>query len=485
MNDTIHFTRGPVILKYTGDGDEETDRDFMFYDSSIAPLVVDAGSSGSLAVNGAFRHNSTGYVQHRVTFAGSNPSAVCVASNKFTSITDPDSGEKCSFFVRKSGTGTWRFADRSADNALSGVVGVDGGTLEFDTIRNIGGQCSLGDATALYEDKGGAIAEMSKVPYAHFIGGGDSDATFSYVGSHVAYMEDRPIAVSGRGRLQAGNSKAFAWKRFMGAGSGEKRIAYVCAAGQTNLVANVTDANGGAQGTLSVVKEGPGDLVLSGDLSFGGDLVAQGGGTLTVRDISGERYEYYRLVLKETAAVSSLPEYAHLHVYTTTSNSKQNDSRRVSLCEFGLYNSSGGRLNTYANTSTNSSVVTMQPKQIALQDDWPIVFYAQNNLNTIKHVGFLTDASTTSGAFFEMRWKDNTKYLNLDDPTTWVKIVVRLPKADAGAASFDLNYVYAYTNAVDGATSSQPTAFSIEGSVNGLNWSELYSTNKVVFKSPN
>ena len=480
---TVSLTRGNVIMKYLGTTDEETNRDFTFYDSSAAPLVVDAGSSGSLTLNGVLQHQTKVYNQHRVTFSGSNLSAVSVVSNKFTSTTEPVSGEQCSFFVRKSGPGTWRFADRSADSALSGVVGVDGGTLEFETIRNIGEQCSLGDATDLYEDSGNVVTNLHTVPYAHFIGGAESDAVFSYVGSEVPYIENRPVAVTGNGRFQAGNCEAFGWKGFMGIGTGEKRITYACAAGQTNLVANVTDANGGAEGTLSVVKDGPGDLVLSGDLSFGGDIIAKGGGTLRVRDLNGASYEYYRLVMKETAAGSPLPEYAHFQIYTTTS-SKGNGSRMVALSEFGLYDSSGTRLNQYAYTSTNSSTVTVQPAHSAMEHADQAIFGTSSNAGSL-HFGRLFDCSTGSGSYTYMRWSDNQKYLRPDDPSTWMKIVVRLPKEKAGAASFDLNYVFPFSETADTDARTQPTAFSIEGSADGMNWTELYATNNVVFEAPN
>ena len=35
-------------MKYLGTSAEETNRDFTFYDSAVSPLIVDAGSSGSL-----------------------------------------------------------------------------------------------------------------------------------------------------------------------------------------------------------------------------------------------------------------------------------------------------------------------------------------------------------------------------------------------------------------------------------------------------
>ena len=246
-------------------------------------------------------------------------------------------------------------------------------------------------------------------------------------------------------------------------------MTYMCEAGQTNLVSDVTDLNGGAEGTLSVVKDGPGDLVLSGNLTFGGDLVAKGGGALRVRDLHGSAYEYYRLVIKETTAGSPLPEYSQ---WTT------NTSRDVALSEFGLYNASGSRVNQFGAANTNSSVVTMLRGQSAMLYDSKFSYSASG----ADHFGRLFDATASSGQMFWGQWTAAGKCLNPNDPSTWVKVVVRMPTANIGkVASFDLNYSYGYSR---GEARANPTAFSIDASVDGLNWSELYSTNNIVFMAP-
>ena len=475
-----YSTDQSAYIKYVGTGDEVTDRDFDFQDSSILPAIIDGGSSGSLTLTGELRHNSNYARQHRVTFAGSSPS-VCVASNTFSAISS-STLSKSSFFVRKTGSGTWRFADRSDANKLSGVVGVDEGKLEFDTIRSAGVQCSLGDATDLYEDKGLPVSDMVKVPYAHFVGGSNSVAVFSYIGETARQIDSRPIAVIGKGRFEAPNCPAYRWKTVMGSGSGEKSMTFACAAHQTNTVADVKDSSGGAEGTLSVVKDGPGDLVLSGNLAFGGDLIAKGGGTLTVRDVSNAAFQYYRLVIKETANVSPLPVYSHLHVYETTT-SAGNGSRIVELSEFGLYDADGKRLDTYNLNSTNSSMVALQPGQSLQEDDDVIVYGVANTIPC--RVGCLFDNSTGSGARFQALWADPKKYPRPDDPTTWFRVVTRLPAGKSGAASFDINYACPWSEQKDATCGRQPTAFSVEGSTDGMNWSELYATNNIVFQPPN
>lgn len=468
--------RNGTCLRYLGDGGENATRGFKLLETAVAPSI-DAGVGG-LTVSSHF--NLADGKQQRLALTGTN-AAESVFSASVGRAIGAGTGRSASLCLTKRGSGVWRLSQRPdvpASKLISGVIGVVGGTLAFDTVCNAGLPCALGTASDLYGDVCDSADSMDPVPYAIFCGGDVSEATLSYLGSDSPFVYSRPIAVCGLGRLVAANCEALAWKGIRGLGVGEKRLTFACEARQRNAVADVTDAAGGAEGTLTVVKDGPGDLDLSGELSFGGDLLAKGGGTLRVRDISGATHRYYRLTIKETAAGSPLPEYAGFSVSTGTS-SANNLSRSVLLGEFGLYDGTGLRLNAYAPAATNSSVATLSSAHSAMEDASLLHFEPRNN--TVKHVGYLSDCDTGSGMYFQARWLDNTKYPACDAPSTWMKAVVRLPETAPAATSFDLNYVAPITSPY---AAGQPTAFSVEGSPDGLNWTELYSTNNVVFQPP-
>lgn len=97
-----------------------------------------------------------------------------------------------------------------------------------------------------------------------------------------------------------------------------------------------------------------------------------------------------------------------------------------------------------------------------------------------KHAGCLVDQTTSSGMLWECTPK-NSKSPVPDDPATWVNVIIRLPEGKT-ASTFDLDYCYG-TNQMN-QVAKNPTAFTISGSPDGLNWTDLYVTNNVVFLAP-
>ena len=351
------------------------------------------------------------------------------------------------------------------------MVGVEEGVLEFDTLRGVGLPSALGYATELYEDKCDTVENLAPVGYAHFLGGDGTVGTMRYLGTVSRSIENRPIALKGTGRIEAPNCAVLKWKGVTGVGAGEKSLSVVCAEGQTNHFANVTDG----EGIVSLAKEGPGDLILSGELSFCGDL-SVGGGTLTVRDISNELYRYYKLTLKETVGTSLNAAYSNYTVSYNDNNSANRNSRLVALNEFGLYNDAGTRQNTHTSDSALSDTTAqLTPGHIAAEAEDLLVFWDNNQRDY--RPWRLLDNGNPGGTHLCTKWKDMTKAPRLADPETWISVVMCIKNGADPITRYDLNFT-SYPS--ESGFIRTPTAFSIFGSADGLNYEELVSTNDIM-----
>ena len=459
-------------LLYLGTTGETIERNITFWNTATAPFVLDAGAYGGLEFTGTFTATGDAGAQQRLVLAGSN-TVSCVMRSKF--VRNASFGASGSLFhITKQGSGTWRFIEPD-ESQLSGVIGVEEGVLEIDTLREAGLKSALGSATELYADQCLAVTNgLTAVPYAHFLGGDGTTGTLRYLGEVPRTIRNRPVVLKGNGRIEAPNAVALNWVGVSGIGEGEKTLAVDCRAWQTNHYANITNGNG----VLSVKKTGPGDLVLSGELSFNGDIVASGGGTLTVKDISGRRYEYYRLALKETAYTSTNDEFS-AYVVAHTSNSAGTKTRTVILNEFGLYDEAGKRVNAGDANSGAESVALLGHGQIALESQDSYIIAAKNE-TVIYSPWRLLDNDCSGGYRFSVLWSDANKVPVFDDPLSWVSLVYRMNQGANDAAYFDLNY---QVGAGDANFGQNPTAFSLYASADGLNYEELYSSNNCVTAS--
>lgn len=462
--------RSSARFLYLGTTGETIERSASIWDTGNAPLTWDAGAYGGLLFNGSFSACGSDGAQQRLVLTGSN-TVTCVLSNKFARnhVSDPGS----SFHITKSGTGTWRMCERTG-SLLSGVIGVEEGVLEFDTLREKGSDSALGNATELFEDAcENADNGLKTVPYAHFLGGSGTSGTLRYLGETSRTIRHRPIALKGDGRVEAPNCDVLNWIGVSGLGEGEKTLTVDCGEGQTNRYANITDGDG----VVSVRKDGAGDLVLSGELSFSGDLVSSGGGCLTVRDFYGAQYEYYRLTLKETVYTST-DELFSDYVAKTGSSAANRETRGVMLNEFGLYSSAGTRINKWGDSADADCEATLGKGKIALQSADSITVISTTKNGSLVHYSpwRLLDSSNSSGYRFWVYWNDDVRMPVPDDPLSWISVVLRLKDDSGEAASFDINFL-GYWGAAFGQT---PTEFSVSASADGLLFEELYATNDYI-----
>ena len=454
-------------LVYVGTTGETIERSVSIWNTATAPFVWDGGAYGGLVFTGTFAASGDAGAQQRLVLAGSN-TVPCVLRNCFSRNTVSPSGSL--FHITKQGTGTWRFEEPEGTTALSGVIGVENGVLECNTLREAGIKSALGNATELYADQCLAVANgLTPVPYAHFLGGSGTMGTFRYTGEIPRTIKRRPIALKGNGRIEAPYAPALNWIGVTSLGDGNKTLTVDCKEWQTNRYANIT-------GNVSVKKSGAGDLVLSGDLSFNGDIISSGGGTLTVRNISGKQYEYYKLAVKET--VYSSPEIPEYEV-SMNNNSEGARTRTVMLNEFGLYDSSKKRLNQWGSAAAANNTSMIERGHIALESNDSFVI-AMKNTDYYYELWRLLDNDCSGGLRFAGYW-DDKKVPVLDDTNTWLSVVCRMPETSNDVEYFDLNYSVGSSDTGSKSIYGQnPTAFSIYASADGLNYEELYSTNSCV-----
>ena len=466
----IHTQEGGYCLRFLNVEDELVKAAFAIRNS---PLVIDAGARGGVWFQPSnwWGWENTANVQQRLIFTGSNTIANVVNGPIENRPNYP------SFFVTKRGTGIWRFDNENITNdnknviGLRGVFAIDEGTLEAVSLAEAGQRCSLGYADQLFEDKSAATNTLATVPYAIRLGSPTTgEGTLSYIGTAAKGITTRPIGVQGKGRLKAPNAPCLNWSGIMGLNSGvENVMTFECAAGQTNLVTELS-------GALSVAKDGPGDLVLSGNVAITGDVVVTQG-KVTLVSASNAPYEWFKVTVKETAAASTNPIYESLVITTGTSwNGRY--SRRFELEEFGLYDANGNRVNAYQSgwagteTTPDWTADALQPGQIAGAPTGEVTPFADAYTGWAWYAADKTCFSASKSRAATYHWIDGNKYAQYDKPDTWMSLVQRLKSEDVGKiASLDI--------CIGGMQRWTPTALEVFGSADGRHWDSLFATNNI------
>lgn len=258
-------------------GHVECNRTMTFY--GRVPSRIDGGDVGGITFSGKWTMKE---VMNDVILDGSNSEA-CVLSNAISEF----DGYGAS--ITKRGSGVWRLAD-NAERNNAGLVSVERGVLEYESIADCGTVCSLGRATRLYEPHCGTIVPSKAVTYAIRIGDGTSDAsseelaTFTYVGSDAAAAA-RPIAISGAGRITNSGNAALRLRGVTSAGSGTNTLV-LAGQGASNSLEDITNG----VGVISILKEGCGRWTIGRNLDIGGDIVLRGG-TLEIDNAASSGYD--------------------------------------------------------------------------------------------------------------------------------------------------------------------------------------------------
>lgn len=442
---TFQIDQGGGRLVYLGTG-EVSNRDFQII-AVDNPFYLDGGAHGGLVLTGAIankKDSSSPAKMRGMVFTGSNETA-CVFAGTIASSSLFVNGVNYALYMSKEGVGTWRFTDNPRRENANGFA-VREGTLQFDSLLEAGLVCSLGTSTNLTDGYRGEYDASRARDYAFNLGGtsesgASNEPTFEYTGGTGVVCTTRPIVLSGNARIKNDTDRAFRFKGVSGLGDGEKTLTLTGSNSGQNEIASISDGPDG--GKIGVKKTGVGTWRLSGDLSFTGGITVEGG-RLVVVNPSTNMYSWFRWTIKEIVSDTGIAVFCE---------------------EFGLFDKANVRQNV--GLEVTEFVSDIAPGQVSTE--FPVSSYTY-----VETTGSSTPGPGTIDCMFNHKqdygmWINNHSFTG--ERRQWLAFTMRLTNNAPEIATFD--YVYPYKNPHGLA----PKTYTLEGSLNGLNWDELYVTN--------
>ncbi|MCQ2391191.1 MAG: autotransporter-associated beta strand repeat-containing protein [Kiritimatiellae bacterium] len=439
-------TASGCTLRYLGTG-EVSKRNINVW---FRPAWIDGGAHGGLELAGSlspntveqndYRHNTTIYL------TGSNtvPCVYSGSASEGPTVTGFDF--RYSYRLAKRGTGTWILRD-NAERKQTGVIAVEEGTLQYESVAETNVSCSLGLATHPLAETSTAYKEGDDVAHAIEFGSyNGATGTLENISSNWTCTTTRQIGLKADGRLSSASAKgAVAWT----AGTypidaGTHTLYLVGTNANPNTLGNVSDGTVG--GKLNLVKEGTGRWRLSGNQTFSGALAVRGG-TLEVGNL--RKYTWFRLVFKDTFSPSA----------------------NIAGDEFALYGADGVRCNTNPTLVPDLSTLTgdsgdvyydpatLEPGQVTFPANARITYYSG-----VRFLNRLFEDKATEMLFIVQ----GAKTMAPDKPATWqTAFVQRLAENAPEVVSYDWCSYY-------GTGQTLPTrilrAWRLEASADGVVW---------------
>ena len=428
--------------------------------------TIDAGAYGGLVLTGNlnYRSNKENSYMVNAMFTGSNAAPCEYKGNisEYFAITVDDDGVKVkytnTYFVTKSGSGTWRF---SGTRDMGGGFAVENGVLEFDSLAETNKICALGKATMLTPaGQFGRYVNLPKVPYAYTLGSGKAgeEGIMRYIGDASVYVKTRPSVLKGRGGFENNGTAPFQYYGVSALDAGEKCLVLGGSNTDENILGDVISGVEGA--VVSLEKRGSGTWTLAGEQSFNGDLHVKEGKLIVRRP---EHYTWYKWLVKE--------------LYKT-------GERWTEATEFGLFDIGGNRQNLGLSFAEDKNKILPGTTRIVPTRDDLLMTTADNVVEPEVVLNLMEDASSHLKVGLtktpDAPSKDYYKP-RLDNSAGWVPVVMRLPDGASPVASFDWVPRHNYSTDPNDRCSSTPWIYSVLGSMDGRNWDELFATNSVTY----
>ena len=443
---------------------------------------IDGGPHGNLNITGMFQGYQNGsknmpQIMERIMLTGSN-AAPCIVSGSVLLNYMPGDPEVSQPFFGKQGSGTWRFADTADTNRTTRPFGtpftVEGGTLQFDSLREVGEFCSLGMGDMLLEPFSGPQSEGTPVDWFFALGRTNRNHAVPAIeysglgkwGCGVA-VSSRKILLIGSGRISNASAKRFRIAGVSSAAGGDEEIKYLHLGGANETGDEVLDISDGA-GRTGIVKDGPGTWALGGDLTFTGPVDVREG-RLVINAIP-PRYTWFKFIIKEILGNNA----------SFVPGTKCNASEFM-LGHLGVYDSAGndltaGKVTTDLDATTTFSSTTdwteLEPGYVATgySDGWSLPSgsssaYATNQRECNQL--FLT-AEGNYGRATRGRGVNGNGAINLADTSSWHSVVFRLPDSvTEDVTSWD---AFQVKGSLSSDSNRAVTAYAFLASPDGIHW---------------
>ncbi|MBR3924903.1 MAG: autotransporter-associated beta strand repeat-containing protein, partial [Kiritimatiellae bacterium] len=211
-----------------------------------------------------------------------------------------------------------------------------------------------------------------------------------------------------------------------------------------NIISGLDDSEGGA---ISVRKKGSGRWILSANSSIRGDIDVQAGTLCVMAPPSS--YEWFRF--------TDMQVCTNRVGYEPTAPSSTFFMREMAFFdEDGISQSVGLQcVEDWRNVQSGQFAYAKDPVKGSVSN-WNKLFDDAGNSYASPDVGTAP---------------------NREDESSWFSLVFRMPENSNPVKTFDL----AWNTSSSGAGAlNHPTDFKMEGSVDGLHWVEIFSTNNVV-----
>ena len=466
----LYGVGGGGTIRYVGTADVTTDRAVKIEPSdgtaSNGRAVFDAGAHGGIAFNGNWSISVDKNWYHPILAAfaltGSN-AAPCVISGTIGNSVNTY-GINTELGIQKSGSGEWRLMNDG--NFFGSSVAVDEGTLGFSSIAEKGDKCALGTAANLRAVTTG-IAEPSTFPEAPFairLGSAaigypaDNLATLSARMPKDGVCSTRPVMLGGDARIESVGDGRFRFCGVSALSDGDNRLVL---GGETsgNSISGIAD--GAAGGRIGVVKEGDGIWEMVGTNTFTGPLEVLGG-KLILRN--SNVYSRYRLVIKDN--YGKLPESVTYDYFK--------------LGRVGLFDKDGYRRNI--GLQMRGSVIdvpaVLEPGEAGWgmkksRSYWISNEESGNGLPALMAAGECYDSSCLF--FSRGSATDQAGLMDVNDPSTWLTVEMRLTNGCPEIAYYDLAVIYGQAEASGSLSNCNIRAWSLEGSTDGWAWDVLHT----------
>ena len=456
---------------YLGDYIETSSKTFWIHSDTF----IDAGAYGGLTLSGKLDVSGDVSNLRVFTLTGSNETP-CVISGTFP----PKADQKNVFYLRKTGTGTWRMADNATRGAL-GVIDVEEGTLQFDTIAEKGYPCSLGYATNLF--KKAVVVYESGVPvdYAMVLGGEGTEGTLEYTGTSDTQCSTRPIAVRSRGRFVSDDARFLLdGVHPIGTNGQVNTFTLAGAIDNGNKATHISDGIDGS--VLNVVKDGAGTWTLWGTNTFTGSLFVRGG-KMVVNPVNTKKYTWFRLTAKENGY--GCPTYDTDYSTGTNANGTAksittNEKGFLQIAEIVVYDESGNNIARGITVDDDNDEFSAADGYAGLAPGY--VCYGRTTggmypngtraAGTITSLDLLFDARNNALAA-RFGCGSTADAINLNDESSWVPIVFRLPESvTTRAVAMDVASGRNRTG-IASYNGRNLKSFRFEGSTDGRHWDVL------------